>query len=270
MIVTTFIPVGSFDLYEDWYEHAVKMHKRDFTVATVHFCHECSRNFLALDADSPDFPTQTFGSQLTEDGRASLAFCSKKCRNRRRNRTGAARKQRRQLELAAEAEKKAAEDAQRAENKPSKGKVISLSPTPSSEISKLVEKTKQQSKSINNQVDHEQYIAETYRGKAKVDVEVHTVHSRSSVSSYKRRKADMAYEANRQRMQKDAETKAQKAKGIPVKVSALKQFGSGCPKPHKLIHKSFSTAWDFIFENHAEDVTIHPYNCECGSVHIGH
>lgn len=43
-----------------------------------------------------------------------------------------------------------------------------------------------------------------------------------------------------------------------------------CPHPEKRIYPNKKSAKQFIREKYPDDRKIHPYNCRCGSLHIGH
>lgn len=43
-----------------------------------------------------------------------------------------------------------------------------------------------------------------------------------------------------------------------------------CPHPEKRIYPNKKRAKQFIREKYPDDRKIHPYNCRCGSLHIGH
>lgn len=43
-----------------------------------------------------------------------------------------------------------------------------------------------------------------------------------------------------------------------------------CPRAYKKIYESEESAWDYIVVEHDDDMTIRPYFCVCGSIHIGH
>lgn len=43
-----------------------------------------------------------------------------------------------------------------------------------------------------------------------------------------------------------------------------------CPEPTKRVFASYEVAQSFINLHHTGDTKIHPYECKCGELHIGH